>query len=169
MFSYIFISNFCFLFSEDASFLRGRMRRGATATLLLACSAVAFQISHPNVQGLTRASKLRGLCQTRMRAAGAEPIHSRRSAIAFLIVGLVGVPGSSFAAKKSASPDAGETFETISLDDFYAALEDQEVLKVEFDGPKFEVRPSSHPLSQPKHTCLVRYLDATSSSQRNFP
>ena len=137
-----------------------------TATLLLACSAVAFQVSHPNVQG---PSKLRGLCQTRMRAAGAEPIQSRRSAIAFLIVGLVGVPGSSFAAKKSASPDADEIFETISLDDFYAALEDQEVLKVEFDGPKFEVRPSSHPISQPKHTCLVRYLDETGSSQMNFP
>lgn len=136
---------------------------GATATLLLACSAVAFQVSHPNVQGLTRASKLRGLCQTRMRAAGAEPMQSRRSAIAFLIVGLVGVPGSSFAAKKAASTDADEIVETISLDDFYAALEDQEVLKVEFDGPKFEVRPSSHPLSQPSTHLLLNVYFSTES------
>jgi hypothetical protein len=110
---------------------------------LVASSAMAFQGSHMHLKGLTQASAQRGTC-TRMSAgsSGSQGLQrpSRRAALALV---LIGAPAASFAKdKKGAAPaKPAEEFESISLDDFYAALEDQEVLKVEFDGPKFEVSP----------------------------
>jgi len=77
------------------------------------------------------------MCSAGPAPTSAPPTLSRRSALHGLV--LLGLPSAAIAKeKKAAKAPALETSETMSLDEFYAALEDQEVLKVEFDGPKFE-------------------------------
>ena len=98
---------------------------------------------------------------------------SRRSALRGLVV--LGIPGAAAAKdRKTADAPAPETTKTMSLDEFYAALEDQEVLTVEFDGPKFEVRKATLPaLCIPPHArtprlCDVRITDMLRMLQKCF-
>ncbi len=116
-------------------------RVGAWAALV--AYAAAYAGVQPALGGLKRAAAARGVCGASMCSGGtaptsAPPTLSRRSALQGLV--LLGLPSAAIAKdKKAAKSPAPETSETMSLDEFYAALEDQEVLKVEFDGPKFEV------------------------------
>jgi hypothetical protein len=107
-----------------------------------ASCALAFHVSHFPQQRSSRASTKLGLCKTGMHAADDSMLQamSRRTAALMLL----SMPLAAFAAKdkKQAPPEESKKYATISLDEFYAALEDQEVGTVEFDGPKFEVRPS---------------------------
>ena len=121
-------------------------RVGAWAALV--AYAAAYAGVQPAMGGLKRAAATRGVCGASMCSAGpaptsAPPTLSRRSALHGLV--LLGLPSAAIAKeKKAAKAPALETSETMSLDEFYAALEDQEVLKVEFDGPKFEVGQPPH-------------------------
>ena len=135
------------------------MLRAAVLAALFAL-ALAFQAPavHPGLRGRVRAKARLGACQAHMRAdrhgcrqakpAGRssslqalQALH-RRAVLQLPAMGVLAAPLAAQAKeKKKGGTQAGEAakYESISLDDFYAALEDQEVLKVEFDGPKFEV------------------------------
>ena len=127
-------------------------------SVLVACAA-AFNCVQPALRGLKRATTARGACEASMGAFSHAPSPlspppstvSRRSALRGLVV--LGIPGAAAAKdRKTADAPAPETTKTMSLDEFYAALEDQEVLTVEFDGPKFEVRKATLPaLCIPPH------------------
>ena len=125
------------------------MLRAAVLAALLAL-ALAFQAPavHPGLRGRVRAKARLGACQPHMRAdrhgsslQALEALH-RRAVLQLPAMAVLAAPLAAQAKeKKKGGTQAGEAakYESISLDDFYAALEDQEVLKVEFDGPKFEV------------------------------
>ena len=149
-------------------------------SVLVACAA-AFNCVQPALRGLKRATTARGACEASMGAFSHAPSPlspppstvSRRSALRGLVV--LGIPGAAAAKdRKTADAPAPETTKTMSLDEFYAALEDQEVLTVEFDGPKFEVRKATLPaLCIPPHArtprlCDVRINDMLRMLQKCF-
>ena len=111
--------------------------RWAAVSALLAPMAMAFQVPCPGLR--VRLPVLRGSCRMSMREAGGAPADVSRRTALFQALVLLGAPTGAH-AKKPVVKDDVKKVATISLDDFYAALEDQEVLKVEFDGAKFEVR-----------------------------
>jgi len=102
---------------------------------------LAFHAPHPHLQGLGRASARCGLCQASMLSG---EVVSRRTALQSIALLPLAVLPFAAAAKSKKVPvpaPVAEKIATMSLDEFYAVLEDQEVLKVEFDGAKFEVCP----------------------------
>ena len=125
------------------------MLRAAVLAALFAL-ALAFQAPavHTGLRGRVRAKARLGACQPHMRAdrhssslQALQALH-RRAVLQLPAMAVLAAPLAAQAKeKKKGGTQAGEAakYESISLDDFYAALEDQEVLKVEFDGPKFEV------------------------------
>jgi hypothetical protein len=146
-----FTGRFFFLaFISRGRMAQQQMMRAAVVVALLVSQAAAFQGAQLPLYGIKRVSAQRssGAAIAACSAAGSDTpqlaLISRRSTLytGLALLGVTGLPSAVSAKDKTQGAKTTEpekTFKTISLDDFYAALEDQEVLKVEFDGAKFEV------------------------------